>query len=131
MTIHVNWTAKDLNEGISNMMSGAKADYERFHTSNGRKEIVPGSYGDTQLKEYDSKTRVDIGRKFIKVVQDRGVFAFIVKEDTDKFKKGDILKPAGFNAPAQNSARGNVLTGNYYINWTGPLYMDSQRRLRG
>ena len=131
MTIHVNWTAKDLNEGISNMMSGAKADYERFHTSNGRKEIVPGSYGDTQLKEYDSKTRVDIGRKFIKVVQENSVFAFIVKEDTDKFKKGDILKPAGYNAPAQNAARGNVLTGNYYINWTGPLYMDSQRRLRG
>ena len=130
MTIHVNWTAKDLNEGISNMMSGAKADYERFHTSNGKKEIVPGSYGDTQLKEYDSKTRVDIGRKFIKVVQENTVFAFIVKEDTDKFKKGDILKPAGFNTPAQNGARGNVLTGNYYINWTGPLYMDSQRRLR-
>lgn len=130
MTIHVNWTAKDLNEGISNMMSGAKADYERFHTSNGRKEIVPGSYGDTQLKEYDSKTKVFIGKKFIKVVQDRTVFAFIVKEDTDKFKKGDILKPAGYNAPAQNGARGNVLTGDYYIQWTGPCYMDSQRRIR-
>ena len=131
MTIHVNWTAKDLNEGISNMMSGAKADYERFHTSNGRKEIVPGSYGDTELKEYDNKTKVSFGKKFIKVVQGNGVFAFIVKEDTDKFKKGDILKPAGYNAPAQNGARGNVLTGDYYINWTGPLYMDSQRRLRG
>ena len=130
MTIHVNWTAKDLNEGISNMMSGAKADYEKFHTSNGRKEIVAGSYGDTQLKEYDSKTKVSFGKKFIKVVQERSVFAFIVKEDTDKFKKGDILKPAGYNAPAQNAARGNVLTGDYYINWTGPLYMDSQRRLR-
>ena len=130
MTIHVNSTAKDLNEGISNMMSGAKADYERFHTSNGRKEIVPGSYGDTELKEYDSKTKVSFGKKFIKVVQGNGVFAFIVKEDTDKFKKGDILKPAGYNAPAQNGARGNVLTGNYYIQWTGPLYMDSQRRLR-
>ena len=130
MTIHVNWTAKDLNEGISNMMSGAKADYEKFHTSNGRKEIVAGSYGDTQLKEYDSKTKVSFGKKFIKVVQERSVFAFIVKEDTDKFKKGDILKAAGYNAPAQNAARGNVLTGNYYINWTGPLYMDSQRRLR-
>ena len=70
------------------------------------------------------------GKKFIKVVQERSVFAFIVKEDTDKFKKGDILKAAGYNAPAQNAARGNVLTGNYYINWTGPLYMDSQRRLR-
>ena len=130
MTIHVNWTAKDLNEGISNMMSGAKADYEEYFTARGKKKIVPDSYADTQLKEYDSKTKVFIGKKFIKVVQDRTVFAFIVKEDTDKFKKGDILKPAGFNAPAQNSARGNVLTGNYYINWTGPLYMDSQRRLR-
>ena len=130
MTINVNWSAKTLDEGISNMMSGAKADYERFHTSNGRKEIVAGSYGDTELKEYDNKTKVNMGKKFIKVVQDRSVFAFIVKEDTDKFKKGDILKPAGYNAPAQNAARGNVLTGNYYINWTGPCYMDSQRRIR-
>ena len=48
MTIHVNWTATALNEGISNMMLGAKADYEKFHTANGRKEIVTGSYGDTE-----------------------------------------------------------------------------------
>ena len=126
----VNKTAENLYDGIANMMAGAKKDYERFHTSNGRKEIVAGSYGDTELKEYDSKTKVSFGKKFIKVVQGNTVFAFIVKEDTDKFKKGDILKPAGYNAPAQNGARGNVLTGNYYINWTGPLYMDSQRRLR-
>ena len=123
MTIHVNWTAKDLNEGISNMMSGAKADYERFHTSNGRKEIVPGSYGDTELKNYESKTSVRPGKKYIKVVQDTGVFCFIVKEDFKHFKKGDILKAAGYNAPALNSARGNVLTGNYAIQWTGPLYL--------
>ena len=130
MTIFVNWKAKDLQEGMENMMSGAKADYEEFFTARGKKEIVPGSYADTQLKEYDSKTKVFIGKKFIKVVQDRTVFAFIVKEDTDKFKKGDILKPAGYNAPAQNGARGNVLTGDYYIQWTGPCYMDSQRRIR-
>ena len=130
MTINVNWSAKTLDEGISNMMSGAKADYERFHTSNGKKEIVPGSYGDTQLKEYDSKTKITIGKKYIKVVQDTGVFAFIMKEDSGHLKKGDILKAAGYNKPSLNAARGNVLTGNYYINWTGPLYMDSQRRLR-
>ena len=115
MTIQVNKTAENIYEGISNMMTGAKEDYKSFHTSNGRKEIVAGSYGDTELKEYDSKTKVSFGKKFIKVVQGNTVFAFIVKEDTDKFKKGDILKPAGYNAPAQNGARGNVLTGNYYI----------------
>ena len=130
MTIFVNWKAKDLQEGMENMMSGAKADYEEFFTARGKKKIVPDSYADTQLKEYDSKTKVFIGKKFIKVVQDRTVFAYIVKEDTDKFKKGDILKPAGYNAPAQNGARGNVLTGDYYIQWTGPCYMDSQRRIR-
>ena len=54
-------------------------------------------------------------------------FPFIVKEDTLKFKKGDILK-SFLNLPIKLCLGSNVLTGNYYINWTGP-YMDSQRRL--
>ena len=121
MTIHVNWTAKDLNEGISNMMSGAKADYERMSTSNGTKEL--SGYSLEQTDKWDSNTKVMPGKKYIKIVQENGVFCFIVKEDFKHFKKGDILKAAGFNAPALNSARGNVLTGNYYIQWTGPLYL--------
>ena len=76
-----------------------------------------------QLAEWDSKTKVSQGKKYIKVVQENGVFCFIVKEDFKHFKKGDILKAAGYNAPALNSARGNVLTGNYAIQWTGPLYL--------
>ena len=126
--INVNKTAKTLDEGIKNMMSGAKDDYVRMSTSNGTKELT--GYSKDQVDKWDSLIKVSQGKKYIKVVRENGVFAFIVKEDFKHFKKGDILKPAGYNAPALNSARGNVLTGNYMIQWTGPLYMDSQRRLR-
>ena len=120
--------ANTLEEGIKNLMAGAKADYVRMSTSGG-KEL--SGYSKEQVDSWDNKTKVSQGKKYIKIVQDTGVFCFIVKEDFKHFKKGDILKAAGYNAPALNSARGNVLTGNYYVQWTGPLYMDSQRRLRG
>ena len=127
--INVNWSAKTLKEGISNMMSGAKADYEKMSTSNFKKELT--GYSKEQVDNWDSKTKISEGKKYIKIVQDTGVFAFIMKEDSGHLKKGDVLKAAGYNKPALNSARGNVLNGNYHIQWTGPLYMDSQRRLRG
>jgi hypothetical protein len=110
-------------------MAGAKDDYVKMSTSNGKKELV--GYSKEQVDNWDNKTKVSFGKKYIKIVQDTGVFAFIVKEDFKHFKKGDILKAAGYNAPALNSARGNVLNGDYAIQWTGPLYMDTQRRLRG
>ena len=126
--IKIEKTAKTLEEGIKNLMSGAKQDYVRMSTNNGLKELT--GYSLEQTNKWDSNTRIFNGKKYIKVVQENGVFCFIVKEDFKHFKKGDILKAAGYNAPALNSARGNVLTGNYPIQWTGPLYMDSQRRLR-
>ena len=126
--IKVEKTAKTLDEGIKNLMAGAKLDYERMSTRNGQTELT--GYSKEQVDNWDKKTRVMPGKKYIKIVQDTGVFCFIAKEDFKHFKKGDILKAAGYNAPALNSARGNVLSGNYPIQWTGPLYMDSQRRLR-
>jgi hypothetical protein len=114
MTI-VNKTAETLDEGIKNMMAGAKNDYANWGKGS--------DYGQRQLVEWDSKTKVTQGKKYIKVVQENGVFAFIVKEDFKHFKKGDVLKAAGFNAPALNRARGNVLTGGYSIRWTGPEYL--------
>ena len=119
--IKVNQTAKTLEEGVKNLMEGAKQDYVRCSTSDGRKELT--GYSLEQTGKWDSNTKVSHGKKYIKVVQENGVFCFIVKEDFKHFKKGDILKAAGYNAPALNSARGNVLTGNYAIQWTGPLYL--------
>ena len=119
--IKIEKTAKTLEEGIKNLMSGAKQDYVRMSTNNGKKEL-PG-YSLDQTGKWDSNTKVSQGKKYIKVVQENGVFCFIVKKDFKHFKKGDILKAAGYNAPALNSARGNVLSGNYAIQWTGPLYL--------
>ena len=123
----VDKKADNLKDGITNMMLDAKNDYIRMSTSGG-KELT--GYSKEQVDNWDNKTKVSEGKKYIKIVQDTGVFAFVMKEDSGRFKKGDILKAAGYNKPALNSARGNVLEGGYAIQWTGPLYMDTQRRLR-
>ena len=118
--IKVDKTADNLNDGIVNMMNGAKDDYIRMSTSGG-KELT--GYSKEQVDNWDNNTKVSQGKKYIKIVQGTGVFAFVMKEDSGRFKKGDVLKAAGYNKPALNSARGNVLTGNYAIQWTGPLYL--------
>ena len=51
------------------------------------------------------------------------LFPWQVRLAQEKFKKGDLLKAAGWAAPARNAARGNILKGGYVINWTGPLYL--------
>ena len=110
-------TAKSLQDGIDNMMAGAKEDYTQ---TMGRND---SAYTKQKLENYESQTTVKEGKKYIKVIYDRSVFAFIVKEDFKHFRRGDVLKPAGWAAPALNQPRGNVLEGNYPIQWTGPLYL--------
>jgi len=110
-------TAKSLQDGIDNMMAGAKEDYAQ---TMGRND---SAYTKQKLENYESQTTVKEGKKYIKIIFDRSVFAFIVKEDFKHFKKGDVLKPASWAAPALNQSRGNVLEGNYPIQWTGPLYL--------
>ena len=117
----VEQKADKIGSGIQNMIQGAKKDYINMSTSYGKKELT--GYSKDQVDKWENLWKVETGKKYIRVVRENGVFCFIVREDSGRFKKGDILKAAGYRAPARNSARGNVLTGNYNIQWTGPLYL--------
>ena len=112
--VHETRAANTVAEGIDNMVDAMKRDYmdwsEGLHPE-GRDRFC-------------NSFSVKAGSKYARVFSNRSVSAFVVLVDNDKkFRLGDILKPAGYSAPARNSARGNVLDGGYHINWTGPLYL--------
>ena len=114
MTVYVTKTANTIAGGIAHMIDAANEDYNSWCPNEG------------MVTEFVEKWVVKPGSKYVKIMTDNGgsAWGFIVKTDTDKkFKKGDILKCAGYSAPARNKARGNVLDGGYPINWTGPLYL--------
>ena len=78
----------------------------------------------SMTKEFNDNLSYTVGSKYIKVMTKSSVWGFVVNTDNDKkFKKGDILKPAGYNAPARNKPRGNIVDGGYTVRWTGPLYL--------
>ena len=116
--IQVHNTAKNIDEGIKFMIDAMVEDYGGFNQHNKMDEVRNNMYN-----EYKNGFKIMNGQKYIKITNDGSVKAFIVKEDFKHFKKGDVLKPASWAAPALNSARGNVLAGNYPIQWTGPLYL--------
>ena len=119
MTVYVTKTANTVAGGIAHMIEAANEDYGAFMppTDEVRKKMCA---------EFVDEWVVRPGSKYIRILRDNGgsAWGFVVNTDTDKkFKKGDILKCAGWSAPARNAARGNVLEGNYPINWTGPVYL--------
>jgi len=119
MTVYVKNGRNSIEFGMSDMMNAMKEDYARF---------MPPEKSETTKKmnlEFAEKLTYTKGKKYIKVLEKKGgVKCFVVAVDDDKkFKKGDILMAAGYNAPARNKARGNILEGNYAINWTGACYL--------
>ena len=93
------------------------ADYKDFwpdwETNQSRKEMV---------EEFIASLRFETGSKYIKVVKRDSVHSFIVRNDTAKFKAGDILKAASWKTPATNFVRGNLFEKTFdRVRWTGVI----------
>ena len=123
MTTFVKEGAETVDAGLANMKAAMINDYVNWHTRNCNREL--SDINKKMIGEYSVNFTITYGKKYIKITEKGGgVKAFVVGVDNDKkFRKGDILKPAGWAAPARNAARGNILKGGYPIGWTGPLYL--------
>ena len=124
MTVLVEKSAVTLEDGIKTLIESAITDYKKRYGDGLDTDI-----GKKMVNDFINGFVVKSGQKYVKIMAGNGgtpggsCWGFIVKDDTAKFKKGDILKPAGWNKPATNAPRGNVLDGMYQINWTGPMYL--------
>jgi hypothetical protein len=110
----------DLDIALTMYADHLKADYNKWNNN------VP-DYNKWNNNVHDDKLDITFerGRKFIRVVKtswgSTSVHSFICIEPHGKFQSGDILKAAGWAAPAKNFRRGNVLDPSSYVDhkWTG------------
>ena len=107
---------------IEKVLEAMREDYCRWSKAGlgGPSEIK------TKMEEdFCEGLEVTEGSRYWKIISDkrgsRSVSGFIVKAGDKKFREGDMLKAAGWAAPARNFARGNVLdgTGVDSVRWTG------------
>ena len=108
-------SVSDFDSALNTLVDNIHKDYQGW---SGRIEYSSGA------EKVDITTKV--GRKFIKIIRDTSVWGFVAKADgTHKgvpMKMGDVLKAAGWSAPAKHT-RGNIFDNNQdYFCWTGPDY---------
>ena len=110
--IRPNHVPDDFDKAVNKLIEGIHTDY--FNWRNGR---------DMEKANITTKK----GRKFLKIIRDNSVWGFVALKDGShkgmKMLSGDVLKAAGWSAPAKHT-RGNIFDKNQdYFRWTGPDYL--------
>jgi len=103
----------ELTPYFDRIVDDYKAFWPDWQTNENRKEMID---------EFIASLRFEVGSKYIKVVKRDSVHSFIVRNDTGKFKAGDILKAASWKTPATNFVRGNLFEKTFdRVRWTGVI----------
>ena len=114
---------ESVEAGVEAMLEHMRDDYRGWSRSGEKDEY---GHRAKMEEEYADNLHYTVGSKYIKVINSARnsncVEAFVVNTENDKkFRLGDILKPAGWAAPARNFPRGNVLERTFErVRWTGP-----------
>ena len=112
---------------IEKVLEAMREDYKRWSKMCARHDSY-AHYSDVKKEmeeEFCEGLEVTEGSRYWKITSgrqsQRSVSGFIVKAGDKKFREGDMLKAAGWAAPARNFARGNVLDGRGVneVRWTG------------
>jgi hypothetical protein len=121
MTVIVQTT---MELAINTLMQKIRDDYYVW-TLRGRDPAELTEINHNMITEFNKNISISTGKKYIKILKGNSVWGFVVNTDDDKkFNRGDILKAAGYNTPARNQARGNILKGDFsWVRWTGTEYL--------
>jgi len=137
---------QEMKQAIETFKENVFKDYERFQFGMWKRDIQKkpqlkehyNSLASKSVNEFKAGFKMEETKYYYKFLTANGtqqsVHSFIVKEDmTDakgkEWKKGDILKASGWQAPALNKPRGNIF-GDYKVAWTGALYLTGSAGVR-
>ena len=102
------------NDALDNLLLQIQVSYDNWGGNGGNGKTLD--------------LKINNGRKFLKVIEGNRVWGFVANVDGIHkgvpMLKGDILKAAGWSAPAKHS-RGSIFDKDMHesFSWTGPNYL--------